>query len=77
MNFVMIFPFVGVLFTQDPLTQSPAVMTINANYGLGEVSCTQLEMSVLGFKKIGDSAIEIYLSTAVAAIIIIGKLLVT
>ena len=32
------FCVVGVLFTQDPLTQNPAVITINANYGLGEVS---------------------------------------
>ena len=26
----------GVLFTHDPLTGDPGVMSINANYGLGE-----------------------------------------
>ena len=28
----------GVLFTRDPLTGNPGIITVNANYGLGEVS---------------------------------------
>jgi len=29
----------GVLFTADPVTSDCSIMLINANYGLGEVSC--------------------------------------
>ena len=29
--------FVGVLFTRHPVTSNPAIIVINANYGLGEV----------------------------------------
>ncbi|GIY54430.1 uncharacterized phosphotransferase YvkC [Caerostris extrusa] len=29
----------GVLFTCDPVTNNPSVITITANYGLGEVNC--------------------------------------
>ncbi|XP_013383866.1 uncharacterized protein LOC106154145 [Lingula anatina] len=38
----------GVLFTQDPLTANPGVITINANYGLGEVfKCTSSGFLIL------------------------------
>ncbi len=34
---LILFGFTGVLFTQDPLTQNPGIVSINANFGLGEV----------------------------------------
>ena len=67
MNFVMIFLFAGVLFTQDPLTQNPAVMTINANYGLGEVSScvTGNERDRVGLRTLGEMPLK--------SIIIVGN----
>ena len=38
----------GVLFTRDPLTGSPGFMSLNANYGLGEVGYCRFLSPVVG-----------------------------